>query len=236
MQYVRTADSQRAMYRFDAGRRQVDARTRPRPSQSVGRIHPTVNRCEELFLRFEMFLFVRRGHDVLQADLPPKTEYVILLKLTPYQRQLYMKFLEAVGVLTATTEKTFNPLRAFAICCKVKLDSSTNDFLTFLLEQIWNHADVLYKFVRDRQDGADLDLDFDLEQNANRTGTPAGKSRAKSTAGNAADSPSTSLTMEKKEFDYDFVRSLARVFLLSLRFRLSIFRPTPFSIRTSADN
>jgi RAD54-like protein 2 len=61
----------------------------------------------------------RRGHDVLQCDLPPKTEYVILLKLTNTQRQLYMKFLEAVGALSNSTEKTLNPLKAFAICCKV---------------------------------------------------------------------------------------------------------------------
>ena len=61
----------------------------------------------------------RRGHDVLQTDLPPKTEYVILLKLSAIQRQLYMKFLEAVGALSNSSEKTLNPLRAFAICCKV---------------------------------------------------------------------------------------------------------------------
>ena len=121
-----------------------------------------------------------------------------------------MKFLEAVGVLTTTTEKTFNPLRAFAICCKVKraAEEKRRDDV-FLFAQIWNHADVLYKFVRDRQDGTDLDLDFDVEQNAGRTGTPAGKGRAKSSGSNAADSPSTSLPMEKKEFDYDFVRSAA---------------------------
>ena len=62
----------------------------------------------------------RRGHDVLRFDLPPKTEYVILLKLSNIQRQLYMKFLEAVGALSNSSEKTLNPLRAFAICCKVE--------------------------------------------------------------------------------------------------------------------
>lgn len=62
----------------------------------------------------------RRGHDVLQVDLPPKTEYVVLLKLSSIQRQLYMKFLETVGALSSSTDKTLNPLRAFAICCKVK--------------------------------------------------------------------------------------------------------------------
>jgi len=31
-----------------------------------------------------------------------------------------MKFLEAVGALSTTYERTLNPLRAFTICCKVK--------------------------------------------------------------------------------------------------------------------
>ncbi len=66
------------------------------------------------------YSFNRRGQDVLQTDLPPKAEYVILLKLSSVQRQLYMKFLEAVGALSTTYERTLNPLRAFTICCKVK--------------------------------------------------------------------------------------------------------------------
>jgi RAD54-like protein 2 len=64
----------------------------------------------------------RRGHDVLRCDLPPKTEYVMLLKLSSIQRQLYMKFLEAVGALSNSSERTLNPLRAFALCCKVNFD------------------------------------------------------------------------------------------------------------------
>jgi RAD54-like protein 2 len=61
----------------------------------------------------------RRGHDVLQTDLPPKTETVLLLKLSTMQRQLYMKFLEAIGALSNSSDRTLNPLRAFALCCKV---------------------------------------------------------------------------------------------------------------------
>ena len=81
------------------------------------------------------FLFFRgrRGHDVLQTDLPPKTEYVILLKLSPNQRQLYMKFLEAIGALSNTTEKTLNPLRAFTVCCKVSKRERIHDENAFSL-------------------------------------------------------------------------------------------------------
>jgi len=62
----------------------------------------------------------RRGHSVLQHDLPMKTEYVILLKQKPIQRQLYLKFLESVGMLSNSLETKINPLKAFALCCKVK--------------------------------------------------------------------------------------------------------------------
>ncbi|CAF3293445.1 unnamed protein product [Rotaria sp. Silwood2] len=147
----------------------------------------------------------RRGHDVLQSDLPPKTEYVVLLKLSNIQRQLYMKFLEAVGALSSSTEKTLNPLRAFAICCK-----------------IWNHSDVLYKFVRDRQDGSDLDFDFELEQNSNSTNkTLATKTRSNNrlnlnnraspqtvTINNLYEQQTTTFSLEKKEFDYDFANTI----------------------------
>ena len=137
----------------------------------------------------------RRGADVLQCDLPPKTEYVVLLKLSQIQRQLYMKFLEAVGALSNITDKTLNPLKAFAICCK-----------------IWNHPDVLHKFVRDRQDGSEVDFDFELDQNANKTKSTPNRfnvnQRASPQMNNNFEPQTTMFTMEKKEFDYDFANSL----------------------------
>ncbi|CAF4936771.1 unnamed protein product, partial [Rotaria sp. Silwood1] len=149
----------------------------------------------------------RRGHDVLQVDLPPKTEYVILLKLSNMQRQLYMKFLETVGALSNSSEKTLNPLRTFAICCK-----------------IWNHSDVLYKFVRDRQDGSDFDFDLELEQNSNKTLTTKTRSNNRLNINNRAspqtvnvnnpyEPQTTTFSLEKKEFDYDFANSILNSYI-----------------------
>ncbi|UJR22850.1 hypothetical protein I4U23_025879 [Adineta vaga] len=148
----------------------------------------------------------RRGHDVLQCDLPPKTEYVILLKLSNVQRQLYMKFLEAIGALSNLSEKTLNPLRAFAICCK-----------------IWNHPDVLHKFVRDRQEGSEVDFDLELEQNSasktptnNRTRLNNRASvniRPSSQVPNPYEPQATIYPIEKKEFDYDFANSILNSYI-----------------------
>ncbi len=59
----------------------------------------------------------RRGHDVLYNSLPNKEEYVILLKLSPIQKEMYLSFMEAIGAMNLGEKP--NPLRTFAICCKV---------------------------------------------------------------------------------------------------------------------
>jgi len=61
----------------------------------------------------------RRGHDVFLNTLPKKQEYIILLKLSSIQKEFYLAFMEAIGAMSSN-EKT-NPLRSFAICCKVIL-------------------------------------------------------------------------------------------------------------------
>ena len=67
---------------------------------------------------FIFSLFFRRGHDVFLKTLPPKEEYVILLKLTQIQKELYLAFMESIGAMIIGEKQ--NPLRAFAICCKVR--------------------------------------------------------------------------------------------------------------------
>jgi RAD54-like protein 2 len=59
----------------------------------------------------------RRGHDVLYRSLPRKEEFVILVKLSPKQKELYLAFMEAIGAMNMSEKP--NPLRTFAMCCKV---------------------------------------------------------------------------------------------------------------------
>ena len=81
----------------------------------------------------------RRGHDVFFCSLPKKFEYIILLKLSTVQKELYLAFMESIGAMKQGEK--INPLRSFAICCK-----------------IWNHPDVLHKFNCDKESEIDLDL------------------------------------------------------------------------------
>jgi len=82
----------------------------------------------------------RRGHVVLKHSLPLKTEHVLFIRMTEVQRKLYKRFMEEL----ITNRCVSNPLKAFAVCCK-----------------IWNHPDVLYNFLKKRED---IDLDFDPEE------------------------------------------------------------------------
>lgn len=61
-------------------------------------------------------MFSRRSHAVLQSTLPQKEEYVLLVRMTPLQRKLYDRFMNEVVRSTSVP----NPLKAFAICCKVR--------------------------------------------------------------------------------------------------------------------
>lgn len=71
--------------------------------------------------------------------MPEKTEFVLLVRMTPFQRKLYSVFMDEV----VRSKKVPNPLKAFSVCCK-----------------IWNHPDVLYNFLKKRE----LDLDIELEE------------------------------------------------------------------------
>ncbi|KAJ8930095.1 hypothetical protein NQ314_017140 [Rhamnusium bicolor] len=82
----------------------------------------------------------RRSHAVLQTALPQKEEYVLLVRMKPFQRTLYETFMNEV----VRTQAVPNPLKAFAVCCK-----------------IWNHPDVLYNFLKKRAGGDAIDIDLE---------------------------------------------------------------------------
>lgn len=82
----------------------------------------------------------RRSHTVLQTALPQKEEYVLLVRMTPFQRKLYETFMNEV----VRSQTVPNPLKAFAVCCK-----------------IWNHPDVLYYFLKKRAGGEAVDIDLE---------------------------------------------------------------------------
>lgn len=99
----------------------------------------------------------RRSHKVLQKNLPPKFEHVLLVKMTPFQRKLYATFTEDL----LGQKSMANPLKAFAVCCK-----------------IWNHPDVLAKFLRQKElDAMDLDLE-DLASSSTNTTKKRGKKKS----------------------------------------------------------
>lgn len=98
----------------------------------------------------------RRSHTVLQLVLPQKEEYVLLCRMTPFQRTLYETFMNEVVRIQAVP----NPLKAFAVCCK-----------------IWNHPDVLYHYLVERAKGEARDIDLEevaSVANAARDSTAAG--------------------------------------------------------------
>ncbi|XP_062258370.1 helicase ARIP4 isoform X2 [Platichthys flesus] len=86
----------------------------------------------------------RRGHDVLQDQLPSKQEHVILVRLSPIQRALYTEFMKRFREAGNNGWLGLNPLKAFCVCCK-----------------IWNHPDVLYESLQKETQANEQDLDLD---------------------------------------------------------------------------
>lgn len=99
----------------------------------------------------------RRSHRVLQNALPQKEEYVLLVRMTQFQRKLYETFMNEV----VRAQTVPNPLKAFAVCCK-----------------IWNHPDVLYYFLKKRAGGEAVDIDLE-EVATTTTSTTEAQAKAK---------------------------------------------------------
>lgn len=72
-----------------------------------------------LIIVFKFFFFnIRRGHEILHSFLPPKFEHVILLRFSHAQRTLYNLNVTFEG--TGYTSCNVGPLKAFAVCSKVR--------------------------------------------------------------------------------------------------------------------
>lgn len=117
----------------------------------------------------------RRSHVVLQNSLPQKQEFVLLVRMTPFQRKLYDVFMNEV----VRTKAVPNPLKAFAVCCK-----------------IWNHPDVLYNFLKKRE--ADLDLEEAEAAAADPTYEPTGSAPATPAKAKKKASPPTTKKGKKE--------------------------------------
>ncbi|KAK3101412.1 hypothetical protein FSP39_003363 [Pinctada imbricata] len=98
----------------------------------------------------------RRGHTVLRDALPPKQEFIFMIRMSPIQKKLYKEFMDSLMGAGLGTWASNNPLKAFAVCCK-----------------IWNHPDILHNLLNKRNAGTD-DNDLDIETE----GGPAKKPKA----------------------------------------------------------
>ena len=99
---------------------------------------------------------LRRGHTVLQVNLPPKIEHVFLVRLSPIQRKIYVEFMNAITESGLCSWANNNPLKAFAVCCKVSwsigiFSDNGNSCVPLLLRRIWlflsfSHCVCLFPF------------------------------------------------------------------------------------------
>ncbi|CAL8088824.1 unnamed protein product [Calicophoron daubneyi] len=84
----------------------------------------------------------RRSHAVLKATLPPKTEVVLLIKLSSLQRTLYAAFMRSLNSSGPLGWVQVNTLKTYAMCCK-----------------IWNHPDILWRAMEEHKEAMDFDID-----------------------------------------------------------------------------
>ena len=62
---------------------------------------------------------LRKGHEILKSTLPPKFEHVLYLRPSQVQADLYNFNMSAIAQ-TAGNSNSAGPLKAFAVCSKVR--------------------------------------------------------------------------------------------------------------------
>lgn len=75
---------------------------------------------------------------MLRDHLPIKGEHVILVRLSPIQRALYTEFMKRFREAGNSGWLGLNPLKAFCVCCKVRL---------FSLRPFLGHAKLLIEYL-----------------------------------------------------------------------------------------
>jgi hypothetical protein len=67
---------------------------------------------------------------LLKKILPDSLEYVVILRKTPIQKNLYKEFVKFIQKeLTGEDAAYYNPLKAHAVCSKVRICTIFNLFL-----------------------------------------------------------------------------------------------------------
>lgn len=79
---------------------------------------------------------------MLRDQLPTKEEHVILVRLSPIQRALYTEFMKRFREAGNTGWLGLNPLKAFCVCCKVRLWI----FFFFLLKPLFTFFLFFFSF------------------------------------------------------------------------------------------
>ncbi|KAH8878439.1 Helicase ARIP4 [Schistosoma japonicum] len=100
----------------------------------------------------------RRSHAVLKASLPPKTEIVLLIKLSSLQRTLYAAFMRSLGSSGPLGWAQVNTLKTYAMCCK-----------------IWNHPDILRRAMEEHKEAMDFDIEETTANNSNTSMSSTGR-------------------------------------------------------------
>ena len=59
-------------------------------------------------------------------NLPPKEEWVLMVKMSEFQRKMYNMFMENLQLDAESCIGGTNPLKAFAVACKVSIFLRTN--------------------------------------------------------------------------------------------------------------